>query len=33
MGVRGEGLADEGGEGLDQDGEMVYVVHPNCPEL
>ncbi|KAK5121460.1 hypothetical protein LTR85_005293 [Meristemomyces frigidus] len=29
--IRGEGLADEDGEGLEQDGRVMYVVHPNCP--
>lgn len=28
--IRGEGLADEEGQGLDQDGKIVYVMHPNC---
>ena len=28
--IRGEGLADESGQGLDQDEKVVYVVHPNC---
>jgi DNA replication licensing factor MCM6 len=27
--IRGEGLADDEGQGL-QDGKTVYVVHPNC---
>lgn len=31
MQIRGEGLADEQGEGLGQDDRIVYVVHPNCP--
>ncbi|KAF2772772.1 MCM-domain-containing protein [Teratosphaeria nubilosa] len=28
--IRGEGLADEAGQGLEED-KIVYVVHPNCP--
>nr|POF14986.1 dna replication licensing factor mcm6 [Quercus suber] len=28
--IRGEGLADEQGEGLEQDDRVVYIVHPNC---
>ncbi|SMQ54114.1 unnamed protein product [Zymoseptoria tritici ST99CH_3D1] len=28
--IRGEGLADEEGEGLEQSNKVVYVVHPNC---
>jgi DNA replication licensing factor MCM6 len=28
--IRGEGLADEAGEGLQDDGRIMYVVHPNC---
>ncbi|KAE9961577.1 hypothetical protein BLS_001737 [Venturia inaequalis] len=28
--IRGEGLADEQGEGLDGAGKVVYVIHPNC---
>ena len=27
--IRGEGLADESGEGLEE-GKTMYVVHPNC---
>jgi DNA replication licensing factor MCM6 len=30
MQIRGEGLADEQGEGLDREAEVVYVMHPNC---
>ncbi|KAF2754382.1 MCM-domain-containing protein [Pseudovirgaria hyperparasitica] len=30
MRIRGEGLADEQGQGLDMDGKIVYVLHPNC---
>jgi DNA replication licensing factor MCM6 len=30
MQIRGEGLADEQGEGLDSEGKVVYVIHPNC---
>jgi DNA replication licensing factor MCM6 len=30
MQIRGEGLADEQGHGLDGDESMVYVMHPNC---
>ncbi len=30
MQVRGEGLADEEGEGLDRASKVVYVIHPNC---
>ena len=29
MQIRGEGLADDQGEGLRQD-RVVYVMHPNC---
>jgi DNA replication licensing factor MCM6 len=29
MQIRGEGLADEQGQGLDGDA-VVYVMHPNC---
>jgi len=28
--IRGEGLADEQGEGLQQAERVMYVVHPNC---
>lgn len=31
MQIRGEGLADEEGEGLEQSDRVMYVVHPNCP--
>ncbi|KAI7687877.1 hypothetical protein KC353_g20042, partial [Hortaea werneckii] len=31
MQIRGEGLADEEGEGLQQSDRVMYVVHPNCP--
>ncbi|KAI6892847.1 hypothetical protein KC334_g13143, partial [Hortaea werneckii] len=31
MQIRGEGLADEEGEGLQQSDRVLYVVHPNCP--
>jgi DNA replication licensing factor MCM6 len=27
--IRGEGLADEAGQGL-QENKTMYVVHPNC---
>ena len=30
MQIRGEGLADDQGEGLDPDDKIMYVVHPNC---
>jgi DNA replication licensing factor MCM6 len=30
MQVRGEGLADERGEGLQREDKVVYVIHPNC---
>lgn len=31
MQIRGEGLADEEGQGLEEDNNKVmYVVHPNC---
>lgn len=30
MQIRGEGLADDEGEGLSQDDRVMYVVHPNC---
>lgn len=30
MQIRGEGLADDAGEGLEQEDKVVYVVHPNC---
>lgn len=30
MQVRGEGLADEHGEGLQRESEVFYVMHPNC---
>ncbi|KAK4618382.1 DNA replication licensing factor mcm6 [Fulvia fulva] len=30
MQIRGEGLADEQGEGLEQDDKVMYVVHSNC---
>lgn len=30
MQIRGEGLADEQGEGLGSDEKIVYVMHPNC---
>lgn len=30
--IRGEGLADENGQLLEQqDDKVLYVVHPNCP--
>lgn len=29
MRIRGEGLADEAGEGLQQE-KVMYVMHPNC---
>lgn len=28
--IRGEGLADEAGDGLGQSDRVMYVVHPNC---
>jgi len=28
--LRGEGLADEAGRVSQQDGTVMYVVHPNC---
>ena len=28
--IRGEGLADESGQGLDEEEKVMYVVHPNC---
>jgi DNA replication licensing factor MCM6 len=30
MQIRGEGLADEQGQGLATDDKVVYVMHPNC---
>ncbi|TKA69250.1 hypothetical protein B0A49_03074 [Cryomyces minteri] len=30
MQIRGDGLADEQGNGLQQDASVVYVMHPNC---
>jgi len=30
MQIRGEGLADEQGQGLSGDGKVMYVMHPNC---
>lgn len=30
MQIRGEGLADDEGQGLGQDERVMYVVHPNC---
>jgi DNA replication licensing factor MCM6 len=30
MQIRGEGLADETGQGLEQSERIVYLVHPNC---
>jgi len=30
MQVRGEGLADEHGEGLQREDKVFYVLHPNC---
>ncbi|KAF2103104.1 MCM-domain-containing protein [Rhizodiscina lignyota] len=30
MQIRGEGLADEQGQGLQGEGKVVYVMHPNC---
>ncbi|GME57152.1 putative DNA replication licensing factor mcm6 protein [Neofusicoccum parvum] len=30
MQIRGEGLADDQGEGLQREGRVVYVLHPNC---
>ncbi|KAF2873325.1 MCM2/3/5 family-domain-containing protein [Massariosphaeria phaeospora] len=29
--IRGEGLADESGQGLQGEAKAVYVLHPNCP--
>ena len=31
MQIRGEGLADEEGEGAESQSKTVYVLHPNCP--
>ncbi len=28
--IRGEGLAEEDGTGLDENERVVYVIHPNC---
>ena len=30
MQIRGEGLADDQGDGLQAEGKVVYVMHPNC---
>lgn len=30
MQVRGEGLADEQGQGLQNEEKVYYVLHPNC---
>jgi DNA replication licensing factor MCM6 len=30
MQIRGEGLADEQGQGLQEEGKTIYVMHPNC---
>jgi len=30
MRVRGEGLADDQGRGLEASDRIVYVAHPNC---
>ncbi|KAF2083730.1 MCM-domain-containing protein [Saccharata proteae CBS 121410] len=30
MQIRGEGLADDQGQGLDHEDSVVYVLHPNC---
>lgn len=30
MQIRGEGLADEQGQGLEGESKVVYVMHPNC---
>lgn len=30
MQIRGEGLADEQGQGLQTEGRVMYVMHPNC---
>jgi DNA replication licensing factor MCM6 len=30
MQIRGEGLADEQGQGMES-SKIVYVLHPNCP--
>lgn len=30
MAIRGEGLADEAGQGLEQSEKTIYVVHPDC---
>lgn len=29
--IRGEGLADDDGQGLEDGDKVMYVVHPNCP--
>ena len=31
MQIRGEGLADEEGQGQLESSRVVYVLHPNCP--
>ena len=30
MVIRGEGLADDQGQGLEPDERVKYMVHPNC---
>lgn len=30
MQIRGEGLADEEGHGLEKQDKVLYVLHPNC---
>jgi DNA replication licensing factor MCM6 len=29
--IRGDGLADDQGQGLQDNSKVVYVLHPNCP--
>lgn len=31
MQIRGEGLADDQGQGAQEAAKVVYVLHPNCP--
>ena len=28
--IRGEGLADENGQGLEPSDKLIYILHPNC---
>ena len=30
MPIRGEGMADEEGHGLESQERVIYVMHPNC---